>query len=287
MYKHLSAFLLLGLFLLNSHARTSAGTILQRIDSEHSTASLSVAPASDADGWNVGIGKVSGTVDWDVQDVTKSVFDFAIYPARERVRLFKPDGSLRSSGSADLSRYTVLTFRSSRTERDAGGKLQVRGTLTVTHVERESNTTWSNAYDGPKYGPAVTHSASGEIVFTLQGSGSEVATPAGAQLGPGKISGFAVIKRKDFPGLKAAIEDAIWPMVVEDENCEVPAPKPSMKDYTGAICTGHPVEVTPVRQTPQRFGIDYPGPNEVTAPAAEMITIVLRLNLLPVAGSLR
>jgi hypothetical protein len=53
-----------------------------------------------------------------------------------------------------------------------------------------------------------------------------------------------------------------------------------LRDYSGAICTGNPIEVTPINQPSQRFGIDYPGPDQVTAPAADRTTIVLRLNLL-------
>jgi hypothetical protein len=56
--------------------------------------------------------------------------------------------------------------------------------------------------------------------------------------------------------------------------------KPSLRDYQGAICTGNPIEVTPISQPPQRFGIDYPGANEVTAPTADRTTIVLDLKLM-------
>jgi polyisoprenoid-binding protein YceI len=252
-----------------------AQTVSQRIDPGHSTASLTVNSASGGSSWNVGIAKVSGMLHWDLKDVTNSVFDFSIYPARQGTLLLNPDGSVRSYTSANLSRYTVMTFRSGHTEVDPSGKLQVCGVLAVTHVEREANITWSNAYNGPEYGEPVLHSSAGEVVFTIENTNSAVRLGAASS----KISGFAALNRKDFPGLRTAMVDAIWPIVVEDEHCEMPAPKPSLRDYQGAICTGNPIEVTPISQSPQRFGIDYPGPGEVTAPAADQATIVLRLNL--------
>jgi len=255
-----------------------AQTAAQRIDSEHSTASLTVSAESGANSWNVGIAKVSGTVQWDEKDVTKSAFDFTIYPARQGARLLNPDGSIRSYTSAELSRYTVMTFRSDHVEADESGRLQVHGTLTITHVEREANIDWNNAYTGPEYGPPIAHSAAGDVVFSMENLGS---APPPAQAGArSQISGHATIHRQEFAGLRTSMLDAVWPIVVEDEHCVMPAPKPSLRDYSGAICTGNPIEVTPVNQPSQRFGIDYPGPDQVTAPAADRTTIVLRLNLL-------
>jgi polyisoprenoid-binding protein YceI len=120
----------------------------------------------------VGIAKVSGIVQWDEKDATTSVFDLNIYPARQGALLLNPDGSVRSYTSADLARYTVMTFRSSSAEVDQRGELQVHGTLTITHVERETNITWSNAYAGPDYGAPVAHSTTGKVVFTIENSRS-------------------------------------------------------------------------------------------------------------------
>jgi polyisoprenoid-binding protein YceI len=250
-------------------------TITQQIDSGHSTASLTVNSASGGTPWNVGIAEVGGVVLWDDRDLAKSVFDFSVYPARQRTRLLNPDGSVRSYTSANLSRYTVMTFRSAHAEVDESGKLQVHGTLSITNVEHETNITWSNAYTGPEYGAPIPNRTTGEVVFTIENHNSTV-QPRQSSMG---ISAFAVLYRQDFPGLRTALLDAIWPVVVEDERCEIPAPKPSMKDYQGANCAGNPIEVIPIRQTPQRFGIDYPGPDEVTAPSADRATIVLHLNL--------
>jgi len=273
MKNHSAADLLLLLGILLPVAR--AQTISQRIDSGHSTASLTVNSASGGSPWNVGIAKVDGMVQWDKKDVTKSVFVFSIYPARQGARLLNPDGSVRSYTAANLSRYTVMTFRSDHAEVDQTGTLEVRGTLAITYVGREANTPWSNAYAGAEYGAPVPHTTAGEAVFSIENSSST----AKAGQAVTKISGFATLNRKDFPGLRTAMLDAVWPIVVEDEHCEMPAPKPSLRDYQGAICTGNPIEVTPISQLPQRFGIDYPGPDEITAPVADRVTIEVRLNL--------
>ncbi len=251
-----------------------AQTISEGIDSEHSTASLTVGSAAGGSAWNVAIAKVSGMVQWDEKDVSKSVFDFTLYPAHQRTRLLNPDGSVRSYTAADLSRYTLMTFHSDRVEVNQTNKLEVRGTLAVTHVEREAKISWSNAYAGPEYGAPVAHTTTGEVVFTMENPFSGTPRQAGT-----KISGFAIMNRKDFPGLRTAVVDAVWPIVVEDEHCEMPWARASFRDYQGAVCTGKPIEVAPISQPPQRFGTDYPGPNEVTAPVADRVTIALSLNL--------
>jgi polyisoprenoid-binding protein YceI len=271
-----SAVSTVALLLCSILPKAWAQTISQRFDSGHSTASLTVNSASGGTPWNVGIAEVSGVVRWDESDITKSVFDFSIYPARQQTRLLDPDGSVRSYTSANLSRYTVMTFHSAHAEADKSGTLKVYGTLSITHVERETNITWSNAYTGPEYRRPVQHSTAHEVVFTIENYRSATQPRQSST----EISGFAIVDRKDFPGLRTALLDAVWPIVVEDEHCEMPAPKPSMKDYQGASCTGNAIEVTPIRQAPQRLGIDFPGPGEVTAPSADQATIVLRLTLL-------
>jgi len=59
----------------------------------------------------------------------------------------------------------------------------------------------------------------------------------------------------------------------------MPPVKASLRDYTGAICTGTPIEVTPLSQPPRRVGEDYPLPDEVTAPANDEATILVYLRL--------
>jgi len=120
----------------------SVGTISEQIDSGHSTASLTVGPLAGGRQWNVGIAKVSGTMQWNDGDITKSVLDLTIYPAGQGARLLNPDGRLRSYTSAALSRYTVMTFGSVHAELDQSGKPIRPGTMPirVPSIERPSRT---------------------------------------------------------------------------------------------------------------------------------------------------
>lgn len=257
----------------------SVGTISELIDSGHSTASLTVGPLAGGRQWNVGIATVSGTMQWNDRDITKSVLDLTIYPAGQGARLLNPDGRLRSYTSAALSRYTVMTFGSDHAELDQSGKLRIYGTLTITHVEWQTDSTWNDAYTGPEYRAPVAHSTAGEVVFSLENPRQ------GTMLKSAEVSGSTTIERKDFPGLRSAMLEAIWPLVVEDEHCEMPGPKPSLRDYQGAICTGHVIELTPIPRPFQEFGIDYPIREEVAQPAVDRTTIKLRLNFFKVKSA--
>ena len=248
-----------------------------RIDSAHSTASLSLVSSQSGISWNVGIAKVSGTVILDNNNPGEDVLDLNIYPARQEARLLNPDGSFRKNSSADLSRYTLMSFHSSSARQNRDGKVAVTGELTVTYVNRETSIVWSDAYSGPDYGEPVAQRWTGEVTFVLRAQ--RQATTTAHNNGREEISARAIISRKDFPGLRTAWLEAIWPMVVEDEHCEMPPVKPSMRDYSGAVCTGTPIEVTPLSRPQQRITADYPGPNEVTAPESDAATILIHLRL--------
>jgi len=137
----------------------------------------------------------------------------------------------------------------------------------------EVNINWSNAYSGANYGEPVARSTSGTITFVIESD--QIKTKQGSQ-----ISGLTTIPLRDFPTLRASWLDSVWPLVVEDEHCEIPDVRGSTRDYQGAVCTGTPIEFTPLRQPSQvRIGADYPGPDEVTAPASDAATIMIHLRL--------
>lgn len=248
-----------------------------RIDSAHSSASLTLVSSSSATSWNIGIAKVSGTVKLNDDNPIEDILDLNIYPARQGSRLLNPDGSFRHNSFADLSRYTLMSFHSNHAMLNREGKLEFAGELTVTYVKRETNIAWSNAYSGPVYGEPVVRSTTREATFVIE-------TPkrpamVGRNIGVAEVSALATINRHDFPELRTEWLDAVWPIVVEDEHCEMPQARGNLRDYSGAVCTGTPVEVTPLSQPSQRLGIDYPGPNEVTAPASDKATILVHLRL--------
>lgn len=250
-----------------------------RIDFRYSTASLSLASSTSGISWNIGIAKVSGTVTLN-NDPDKDAVNFVIYPAREGSRLLNPSGGFRENGFADLARYTLMTFRSSQVTQNRDGKLAVTGELSVTHVTREANVIWSNAYSGPDYGEPMAQTTTRQVTFVFEAPNQTTATTPKMQTnGPEERAAFATVNLRDFPGLRSAWQDSVWPLVVEDEHCEMPWARASFKDYTGAVCTGTPISPTLLSQPPQRFGIDYPGPDEVTAPATDEATIVIHLRL--------
>ena len=247
-----------------------------RIDHGYSTASLSLASSSTGISWNIGIAKVSGTVTLN-DDPDKDAFSLDIYPARQGSRLLKRSGGFRDNSFADLSRYAVMSFHSSSVTRNREGKLAVTGKLSVTQVQREANIVWNNEYSGPDYGAPVAETTTRHVTFVFEAEQQTAATAHNQ--GPEEMSALATIDLRNFPALRSAWLDSVWPIVVENEHCEMPAVRSSMKDYAGAICTGTPIEVTPLSTPPQRIGTDYPEPNEVTAPPNDEATILVHLRL--------
>ena len=195
---------------------------------------------------------------------------------RARVSL-NPSGGLRKDSFADLSRYALMTFRSSQVTQNRDGKLAVTGQLSVTHVQREGNVAWSNAYSGPDYSDPVSQTTTHQVTFVFEAPNQTTAPMHNR--GPDERSALATVNLANFPGLRRAWLDSVWPLVVENEHCEMPWPKADFRDYSGAKCTGTPILPTPLSQPPQRFGTDYPGPDEVTAPANNEATILLHLRL--------
>ena len=248
-----------------------------QIDSEHSTASLTLISASGRSSLNAGIAKVSGIAKLDSGNPAEDLLDLTLYPARQGSRLLNPDGSFRSNGSADLSRYTVMSFHSDHATLNRDGGLEITGELTIAYFSRQPIIYWNNAYDGATYGGLVQQNATHKATFILdsQSVATSTANPA-----PGHISAQATVTHQEFPNLRTALLDAVWPIVVEDEHCEMPPPRASVRDYSGAICTGTPVlPTTPTQATEYYFDTGYPGSNQTSPPPGERATIQLHLRL--------
>jgi polyisoprenoid-binding protein YceI len=247
-----------------------------RIDSRYSTASLSLASSTGGISWNIGIAKVSGTVTLN-NDPDKDAVNLVFYPAREGSRLLNSSGGFKENSFADLARYTLMSFHSSRVTQNRDGKLTVSGELSVTHVTREANIVWSNAYSGADYGDPVPQTTTHQVTFIFAAPNQTTAVLQNHS--PDERFALATVRLGNFPGLRSAWLDSVWPLVVEDEHCEMPWLRAglSFKDYSGAICTGTPILPAPLSQSPQRFGIDYPGPNDETAPANDEATILIHL----------
>ena len=82
-------------------------------------------------------GKMSGTVQYDPADVTKTGIDATIDAASINTRVEGRDKDLRSPNFFDVEKYPTLTFKSKRVESAGGGKLKLVGDLTMHGTTRE------------------------------------------------------------------------------------------------------------------------------------------------------
>ena len=107
-----------------------------KVDPNHSAAQFSVR--------HLGIStvrgsftKVSGTVEYDPADPTKSSIDVTIDPASIDTRVEGRDKDLRGEHFFDVTKYPTMTFKSKRVESAGAGKLKVVGDLTMHGVTKE------------------------------------------------------------------------------------------------------------------------------------------------------
>jgi polyisoprenoid-binding protein YceI len=100
-----------------------------QIDPAHTTAEFSVKHmmVSTVRGF---FQKVSGTVDLDDKDPTRSKVDVTIDAASVDTREPKRDAHLRSPDFFDVAKFPNITFKSTKVEK-AGGQLRVIGDLTM------------------------------------------------------------------------------------------------------------------------------------------------------------
>jgi polyisoprenoid-binding protein YceI len=81
--------------------------------------------------------KVSGTVDYDAADVSKSVIDVTIDTASVDTRVQRRDDDLRSANFFDVAKYPTITFKSNKVEAAGAGKLKATGDLTIHGVTKQ------------------------------------------------------------------------------------------------------------------------------------------------------
>ncbi|MGB2592997.1 MAG: YceI family protein [Candidatus Acidiferrum sp.] len=114
---------------------------------------------------------VKGTVQFDDKDITKSVVDVTIDANSVDTRVAARDKDLRSDHFFDVEHYPTITFKSTKVEQVAPGKLKVTGNLTM-------------------------HGVTKEVVLDVDGPTSPVKDPWGNQrMG---ISSTTTIHRKEF-----------------------------------------------------------------------------------------
>ena len=115
---------------------SSAATSVWQIDPNHSSAQFAVR--------HLGLStvrgaftKVSGTVQLDDKDVTKSSVEVVIDAASVDTRVEARDKDLRSDHFFEVEKYPTLTCKSTKVEQVEPGKLKVSGDLTIHGVTKQ------------------------------------------------------------------------------------------------------------------------------------------------------
>lgn len=140
-----------------------------QIDTAHSSANFSIKHMMIAK-VHGGFEKLSGTLQYDASDVTKSYVEASIEAASINTREAQRDGHLKSADFFDVEKYPTINFKSKKIEKD-GDDLKVIGDLTIRGVTKE-------------------------VVLDVEGPSAEMKDPYGnIKIG---ISATTKIKRKDF-----------------------------------------------------------------------------------------
>jgi len=113
----------------------SAATTAWQIDPAHTAAGFSVKHLmiSTVRGQFKG---VTGTINWDDQDVSKSTIDVTIDAKTVDTTEPNRDKDLRSERFFDTDKYPAITFKSTKVEQVSAGKLKVTGDLTIHGVTK-------------------------------------------------------------------------------------------------------------------------------------------------------
>jgi polyisoprenoid-binding protein YceI len=269
-------------FFITSLALASDTWIL---DASTSNARLFQGARANSELVGSGVGRVTGKVKLDTNDLDASFFDLSIYPADEDWgHVLSLEGTLPTCYVPDATDQTLLTFKSTRILRTGTGRLEVVGGLTLTHVDRDVTASPTEAYAGAVYGDPVIHNETREITFVFPSVSAEhlsgPLTPAILQKrGVLEIVGLARVDHGEFPELLSAIKETNWPAVVQNKECHMPSTVG--RNYSGAACTGTVVAATSDNNCDGLVSAreDYSGP-QCTPGTGNQTTIVLDLKFL-------
>ncbi|HEX4489500.1 MAG TPA: YceI family protein [Terriglobales bacterium] len=153
------------------------------IDPAHSAAQFSVRHMGISNVHGT-FTKLSGKVDYDPADVSKTMIDATIEAASVDTRVEMRDNDLRSDHFFDAAKYPSITFKSKKVESAGTGKLKITGDLTI-------------------------HGVTKEVVLDVDGPTEPAKDPKG-NLHVG-VSGSTKINRKDFGvnGAAAMVGDEV------------------------------------------------------------------------------
>lgn len=126
---------LVGIALLGSTA-SFAATSTWKIDPQHAAAQFSVRHLTISTVRGA-FSKVTGTIQFDEQDVSKSSVEVSIDVSTVDTREPARDKDLRSEKFFDVEHFPAMTFKSTKVEQAGAGKLKVTGNLTIRGVTKE------------------------------------------------------------------------------------------------------------------------------------------------------
>ena len=183
-----------------SFAQTNSFTL----NSDRSVAAVSVGNSADeSSGFQMGIARVTGNAILDAKNPANSSFNFTVFPSEGGSAPVNPDGTWAKGQLPNAAAYTILTFKSKHAQLLNGGRLQLTGDLTVTHFERPITLTYSEDYDGPKYGTPVVRSTTREASFVFDLN--DAASVEGQDLKVKVVTGTSTLNGEDFTGLLNAV----------------------------------------------------------------------------------
>ena len=115
----------------------AATTTTWQIDPQHTAAGFAVKHLmiSTVRGQFKG---VTGTINWEDQDISKSTVDITIDANTVDTSEPKRDADLKSDKFFDVAKYPTITFKSKKIEQVSAGKLKITGDLTIHGATKEA-----------------------------------------------------------------------------------------------------------------------------------------------------
>jgi polyisoprenoid-binding protein YceI len=113
----------------------AAATSTWQIDPNHSAAQFAVRHLAISTVRGA-FTKVSGTIQLDDKDISKSSVEVTIDADSVDTRVLNRDKDLRSDHFFDVQKYPTITFKSTKVEQVEPGKLKVTGDLTIHGVTK-------------------------------------------------------------------------------------------------------------------------------------------------------
>jgi polyisoprenoid-binding protein YceI len=279
MSKYTVLFALAGILAMDVPSKPASTAGSWQVDTRHSDAQLVTDATTDYGNTKInvtlGFARVNGRVELNNDELAKSSFDFRLYPATAMAPTIDEDGKFLIHWLADRSNETLVCFHSKGAVRTADGRLQTKGNLILTRVDRNVVLTPSEAYAGPVYGPPMIHRISHEATFVF-----DLPTAGGRDQKDGGIvaSGSTHMVREDYPQLVKAAVSTYWPPVVQDKQCQVPAPSEA---YSGAQCTGTFLEVPALPEAPHATNAEDIGASQgFNVMGGNQLTILVHMHLI-------